>query len=680
MNQNSKLSKNKNFNIKLAKADEVSEASRFLPVTREDMAFRKWEQCDFILITGDAYVDHHSFGTAIISRVLESRGFKVGIIAQPDFHDTKDFMKLGRPRLAFLINGGNVDSMVAHFSVNKKRRHKDEYSPGGEAGKRPDRAVIVYANRVREAFRDVPVIIGGIEASLRRMGHYDYWSDQVRRSILMDSKADLLIYGMGERAVVEIAEALEAGIDVKDIHWIAGTCYKCKKAEIEADITSGDIQVLPDYEEIVASKETYAKSFALQYRANDYISGKRFAERYTGDIYVVQNLPQRPLEREELDDVYELSYAGTYHPSYEAVGGVPAIREVEFSIVSSRGCFGGCAFCALTYHQGREVRSRTKESIVREAEKLTHKAGFKGYIHDVGGPTANFRAPACQKQLKSGVCKNRECLYPKPCANMIVDHREYIDVLRAIRGIPKVKKVFIRSGIRYDYLMADSSDEFMYELCKYHISGTLKVAPEHVSKRVLSYMKKPSSEVFDDFCAKYRKINEKLGLKQYLIPYLISSHPGSTMEDAIELAVYLKKFGFIPDQVQDFYPTPGTLATCMYYTELDPFTMEPVYVPKRMLEKHMQRALIHFNKPQNRKLVIQALTEAGKENLIPFLLGRPKQADTGADYVHHRNASSASKRGKRRVQSNKGHTAAHGADMGGEAGGKSRKKQGFKGK
>ncbi len=631
---------------------------KFLPVSRDDMIHRGWDQCDFIIITGDAYVDHPSFGTAIISRVLESMGYKVGIISQPDYHDVYDFKRLGRPRLGFLINSGNVDSMVNHFSVNKQRRHKDEYSPGGFPGKRPDRAVIVYAGRAKEAFKGVPVIIGGIEASLRRMGHYDYWEDKIRRSILLDSKADLLIYGMGERAVVEIAEALDAGIDISNIHWIKGTCYKCKYDEIKDAVSSGDIRMLPDFQDIKTSKKTYAASFAVQYQNNDCISGKSLAEGYEGGIYVVQNVPQAPLEREELDDVYGLPYAGTYHPSYEAEGGVPGIREVEFSIVSSRGCFGGCAFCALTYHQGREVRSRSKESILQEAEKLTAKPNFKGYIHDVGGPTANFRTPACEKQLTKGVCKNRECLYPHPCPNMKPDHSDYLEVLRAVRGVPGVKKVFIRSGIRYDYLMADPNhDEFINELCKYHVSGTLKVAPEHISKKVLSYMKKPAPEVFDAFCAKYRAANERLGLKQYLIPYLISSHPGATLDDAVDLAVYLKRYGFVPDQVQDFYPTPGTLATCMYYTELDPFTMRPVYVAKNMREKHMQRALIHFNRPENRSLVLQALNETGRTELIPVLLGRPRQNQTGVEngktkkdeHFNSRNASHHSGRGKSRV-------------------------------
>lgn len=588
----------------------------FLPVCKEDMKNRGWDQVDFVLITGDAYVDHHSFGTAIISRVLENRGYKVGILARPDYKSTVDFKRFGKPRLGFLINSGTVDSMVNNYSVFRHRRKTDEYGPGGKAGARPDRAVIVYSNRARESYKDVPVIIGGIEASLRRLGHYDYWSDKVRRSILLDSKADLLIYGMGERAVVEVADALDSGIDIKDITWVKGTCYKAKHV-----VPDSDTMILPEFREIVSSKEAYARSFAMTYRSNDYINGKRLVEKYDDSTYVVVNEPQAPLEREELDRVYELPYENEAHPMYEKDGGIPAFREVKFSLVSSRGCFGGCSFCALTYHQGRQVRSRSKESLVEEAKALVSKPDFKGYIHDVGGPTANFRSPACKKQLKSGVCKTKDCLYPAPCKNMDVDHKDYLDVLRAIRSVDGIKKVFIRSGIRYDYLMADTDDSFLEELCKYHVSGTLKVAPEHISDKVLYYMRKPGKKVFTDFADKYKQLNEKLGLKQYLIPYLISSHPGSTLEDAIELALFLKEYGFIPDQVQDFYPTPATLSTCMYYTELDPFTMKPVYVAKSMEEKKMQRALIHYNRPENKTTVIKALQKAGREDLIPILLG-----------------------------------------------------------
>lgn len=611
----------------------------FLPVTKEEMIELGWEQPDFLLITGDAYVDHPSFGHAIISRVLESHGYKVAILSQPDYKSVEDFRRFGKPRLGFLINSGNVDSMVNHFSVFKHRRRTDSYSPGGRAGNRPDRAIIVYSNRSREAYKDVPVIIGGIEASLRRLGHYDYWDDKVRRSILLDSKADLLIYGMGEKTIVEIAEALEAGIDVEHITWIRGTLFKkiyskhsleLSLEDFEKELVSDDAILLPTFEEISGeptedkrdhiSKRKYAESFLLQYQNNDYITGQRLIERYDETVYVIQNPPQEPLSTEELDRVYELPYNYTYHPMYEKEGGVPAITEIKFSLVSNRGCFGGCSFCAITYHQGREVRSRSKESIINEAKKLTDLKDFKGYIHDVGGPTANFRQPACQKQLTAGVCKHKDCLYPEPCKLMDINHREYLDILRSLRNLDKVKKVFIRSGIRYDYLMADKDQEFLEELCKHHVSGTLKVAPEHISDRVLSYMRKPSKEVFLEFSNKYESMNRKLGLKQYLIPYFISSHPGATLHDAVELALFLKERGFVPDQVQDFYPTPGTLATCMYYTELDPFTGEKIYVAKSLEEKSMQRALMHFHKPENRGLVIKALQKIGREDLINVLL------------------------------------------------------------
>lgn len=582
----------------------------FLPINKKDMAERGWEQVDFVLVTGDAYVDHPSFGTAIISRVLERFGYKVAILAQPDWHNADDFKRFGKPRLGFLINSGNVDSMVNHYSVFKHRRKKDEYSPGGVAGKRPDRAVIVYCNRAREAYHDVPVIIGGLEASLRRMGHYDYWDDKVRRSILMDSRADILIYGMGERAIVEIAEALDSGIEAQYIGWINGTCVR--KHELDEDTV-----LLPSFEEIASDKKKYCESFMIQYKNNDHITGKTIAEKYGENMYVVQNPPQPSLEEHELDDVYALPFERNYHPVYEADGGVPGIREVKFSLVSNRGCFGGCAFCAITYHQGRQVRSRSLESIVDEAKILTEMDDFKGYIHDVGGPSANFNKPACKKQLTHGVCRDKDCLYPHPCKNMIIDHGHYLKVLKAVRGLPGVKKVFVRSGIRFDYLMADKNkNEFLRELCEHHISGTLKVAPEHISPKVLGYMRKPSKEVFEKFVKAYYRENEKLGKEQYLIPYMISSHPGATLEDAIYLAEYLCDTGFVPDQVQDFYPTPGTLATTMYYTEIDPFTMKPIYVAKKMKEKKMQRALMHFHKKENKKTVIEALKMAGREDLI----------------------------------------------------------------
>lgn len=586
----------------------------FLPVTRAEMNDRGWRQPDFVLVTGDAYVDHPSFGTAIISRLLERFGYKVCVLPQPDWRSADDFRRFGKPRLGFLINSGSVDSMVNNYSVFKRRRKEDKYSPGGKAGRRPDRAVIVYCNRAREAYPDAPIIIGGLEASLRRLGHYDYWDDAVRRSILIDSRADILIYGMGERAVIEIAEALDSGIGARDITWIRGTCVRTEEP------VSGAL-VLPPYDEIKEDKDAYCRSFMMQYRNHDSINAEPLCERYDRHLYVLQNPPQPPLERDELDDVYDLPYERNYHPMYEKQGGVPAIEEVKFSIVSSRGCFGGCAFCAITYHQGRQVRSRSIDSIVREAELLTQMPDFKGYIHDVGGPTANFRMPACGKQLRDGVCTDRDCLYPRPCPNMDVSHKEYLEVLRAVRNVPGVKKVFIRSGIRFDYVMADKDRTFLEELCRYHVSGTLKVAPEHVVPEVLAYMRKPDIRVFEAFCREYFSINRRIGKEQYLIPYLISSHPGCTLDDAVELALYLKKTGFVPDQVQDFYPTPGTLATCMYYTEKDPVTMEPVFVAKTLKEKKYQRALMHFNKPYNRETVKEALRAAGREELINELAG-----------------------------------------------------------
>lgn len=597
----------------------------FLPVTTKEMKEKGWQQADFVLVTGDAYVDHHSFGTAIIGRLLERYGYKVAVLPQPDYKSAEDFQRFGKPRLGFLINSGVVDSMVNNYSVFKHRRKTDEYAPGGKAGNRPDRALIVYANRAKEAYKDVPVIIGGIEASLRRLGHYDYWSDKVRRSILLDSKADLLIYGMGERAVIEIAEALDSGIAARDITWVRGTCYRAKDLVIAEGAGEGSLKILPSFDEISADKEAYARSFALQFKNNDSISAVALAEKYTDTVYVIQNPPQPPLEREELDDVYALPFENEWHPMYNEMGGIPAFKEIKFSVVSSRGCFGGCSFCALTYHQGRQVRSRSKESIVAEVKQLAEKKDFKGYIHDVGGPTANFRQPACKKQLKSGVCTHKDCLYPAVCSNMEVDHSDYLNLLRAVRQVKGVKKVFIRSGIRYDYLMADPRcDAFIDELCRYHVSGTLKVAPEHISDRVLYYMRKPSAKVFLEFDKKYKQANKRLGKKQYLIPYLISSHPGSTLEDAVEMALFLKEYGFVPDQVQDFYPTPGTLSTCMYYTEMDPLTMQPVYVAKNMEEKRMQRALIHYNKKENKDLVMKALKKAGKVDLARHLLYNTK--------------------------------------------------------
>ncbi len=577
------------------------------------MKSRNWEQPDFVLITGDAYVDHPSFGHAIISRVLESSGYKIGLISQPDWRQLDHFTRLGKPRLAFLISSGNVDSMVNHYTVFKKRRKKDAYSPGGKAGLRPDRATIVYAGKAREAFKDVPVILGGVEGSLRRFGHYDYWDDKVRRSILMDAKADMLIYGMGETPVVELADALDAQIPISDIKWIKGTVFKSKGLE---DIR--DYKVLPSFNEISESKKAYAESFMTQYRNNNHYSGKTLVEQYDTNNYIVQNPPPEPLTMEEMDRVYELPYMRDSHPVYNNQGGVPALEEVKFSITSTRGCFGGCSFCALAYHQGKVVQPRSSKSIIAEGKKISRNKDFKGYIHDVGGPTANFRRTACEKQIKHGVCMDKDCLFPEPCEMLIIDHEDYMGILRELRNIEGVKKVFVRSGVRYDYVIYDKNRAFLEELAKHHISGYLKIAPEHISDVVLSKMGKPSKKVYEKFIKEYQRINKKIGKEQYIIPYFISSHPGSTLNEAIELAVYLKKTGFIPEQVQDFYPTPGTLSTCMYYTELDPRTMETVYIPKSLEEKQMQRALIQFNRPENYDTVYKALIKAGRKDLIGF--------------------------------------------------------------
>jgi len=590
-------------------------------MTKEECEQRGFSRPDFVLVMGDAYVDHPSFGAVIIGKVLESRGFTVAVIAQPDWRSTNDFKRLGRPKLGFLVSGGNVDSMVSNYSVFKNKRKKDAYSPAGETGKRPDRAVIVYGNRIKEAYKGVPVIIGGLEASLRRFAHYDYWDNKVRRSILVDSRADLLVYGMGESAICEIAEALLAGIKIEHITWIKGTCYK-QNLEQENFKEDEDTIMLPAYNRVMDDKKAYCKSFAVKYQNSNHVTAKRLVEEYDGGICVVQNPPMAPLSGYELDDVYELPFERAYHTSYEKLGGIPAIEEVEFSIIGSRGCFGSCAFCALTYHQGRDVRGRSKDSIVREAKELTSKAGFKGYIHDIGGPTANFRNPACEKQEKFGSCSNKSCLFPDVCKEMNVSHSEYLDILRTVRELPDVKKVFIRSGIRYDYVLADKDSSFMEELCKYHVSGTLKVAPEHVSKNVLTAMRKPEKRKFEAFSRRFKKINENLGLKQFIVPYFISSHPASTLADAIELALYFKEMKFVPDQVQDFYPTPGTLSSCMYYTGMDPFTLKQVHIPNTILEKKMQRALLHFHKAENRKMVELALIKAGRPELKEVLLGR----------------------------------------------------------
>ena len=587
--------------------------NKFLPVCKQDMIDRGWEQLDFVLVTGDAYVDHHSFGTAIISRVLEAAGYKVGIIAQPNWKNTDDFMKLGKPRLAFLVNGGNMDSMVNHYSVSKKPRDKDMYSPGGKMGLRPDRATIVYCNKIREAYKDTHIIIGGIEASLRRFAHYDYWSDRVRKSMLIDSGADLLIYGMSEKQIVEVANALNDGFEPKYIRHVNGTCYV---ADTKDEIYEDYIEI-PSYKEICESKEAYARAFKAQYDEQDPYRGKAIIQRH-GDKYLVQNKPETPLNREELDAVYALPYVKDYHPMYEPMGGIPAIEEVKFGIVSSRGCFGSCSFCAITFHQGRAVQSRSHESILEEAKYITELKDFKGYIHDVGGPTANFRNAACKKQITKGACKHRQCLHPEPCKNLDVDHSDFISLLRKVRSLPKVKKVFVRSGIRYDYVMADKNDKFFKELVEHHVSGQLKVAPEHIAEEVLQHMQKPAGNTYDKFREKFFRLSEKAGKKQYIIPYLMSSHPGSTLNSAIELAEYLRDTKYQPEQVQDFYPTPGTLSTTMFYTGLDPLTMKPVYVPKSKHEKAMQRALLQYRAPRNYDLVHAALVEAGREDLIGF--------------------------------------------------------------
>lgn len=606
----------------------------FLPVTREDCDKRGWGQLDFVYVIGDAYVDHPSFGPAIISRLLESHGYTVGIISQPDWKDEKSIQVFGEPRLGFLVCGGNMDSMVNHYSVSKKRRETDAYTPGGVMGKRPDYAVVVYGNLIRRTYKHTPMIIGGIEASLRRLGHYDYWSNKVRRSILLDSGADLISYGMGEHSIIEIADALDSGIAVNDLTFIDGTVYKTRDRAL---LEQNQAMALPSFEQVRTSKEAYAKSFYIQYCNTDHFVAKTLYETYDEKLFVVQNRPSKPLTQEEMDRVYALPYMRTYHPMYEDAGGVPAIREVKFSLISNRGCFGGCNFCALTFHQGRTVQTRSHASIVAEATQLTYDPDFKGYIHDVGGPTANFRHPSCEKQLTKGVCPNRQCLFPKPCKNLVADHRDYIQLLRKLREIPGVKKVFIRSGIRFDYLLADKDDTFLRELCEYHVSGQLKVAPEHISKKVLDKLGKPAPEVYRQFVDRYERMNEKLGKKQYLVPYLMSSHPGSTLTEAVELAEYLRDIRYTPEQVQDFYPTPSTISTCMYYTGLDPRDMTLVYTPVNPHEKAMQRALMQYRSPKNYALVKEALERAGRTDLIGFgpkCLIRPSKTDIECTKKH----------------------------------------------
>lgn len=620
----------------------------FLPVTREEMLERGWEQPDFVYICGDAYVDHPSFGAAIICRVLESHGYKVCFIAQPNWRTTEDFTRFGEPRLGFLVSAGNIDSMVNHYTVAKKRRKKDYYSPGGEMGLRPDRATIVYCNKLREVYKKTPIIIGGVEASLRRLSHYDYWDNKVRRSILLDSGADLLLYGMGEHQIVEMADALNSGIPIHELTFLRGSVYKTK------DISRAyDYIMLPKYRESLKDKDKYAESFLIQYQNTDAVLGKTLIEEYD-EWTVVQNPPSPPLRTNELDKVYALNFERNYHPMYIEKGGIPAIEEVKFSLVSNRGCFGNCNFCALAFHQGRVVTARSHNSLIAEAEKITWDPDFKGYIHDVGGPTANFRGPACKKQLEQGACRDRQCLWPTKCPNMDVDHMDYVRLLRKIRELPRIKKVFIRSGIRYDYLIYDKNETFFNELCKYHVSGQLKVAPEHVSEKVLNKMGKPAGDVYARFVKKYYEINKRLGMEQYLVPYLMSSHPGSDLDAAIELAEYLRDIHHMPEQVQDFYPTPGTLSTAMYYTEKDPRTGEAVYVPKSPHEKAMQRALMQYRLPQNYDLVAEALKKAGRQDLIGFdkhCLIRPRQMRR--DYGQYKGGKPAGKSGAKNTEQKK---------------------------
>ncbi len=626
----------------------------FLPICREDMIKRGWDQVDFVYISGDAYVDHPSFGHAIITRLLESRGYRVGIIAQPDWKDRESVCIYGEPRLGFLISAGNMDSMVNHYSVSKRRRHTDAYTPGGVMGRRPDYAAVVYGNLVRQTYKKTPVILGGIEASLRRLAHYDYWSDRMKRSILLDSGADLISYGMGEHSIVEIADALQAGIAVSDLTYIDGTVCKVHSPEQVYDAV-----LLPSYEELQKDRMAYARSFYTQYCNTDPVTAKRLIEPYSEHLYVVQNPPAKPLTQQEMDDVYALPYMRNYHPSYEAAGGIPAISEVKFSLISNRGCFGACSFCALTFHQGRIIQTRSHASLLQEAKQMIQGPDFKGYIHDVGGPTANFRAPACKKQLEHGACRNRQCLFPTPCPNMDADHSDYVSLLKKLRALPGVKKVFIRSGIRFDYLLADKNDHFLRELCEYHISGQLKVAPEHISDQVLDLMGKPKNAVYQEFVREYNRMNERLEKKQYLVPYLMSSHPGSTLKEAVQLAEYLRELGYMPEQVQDFYPTPSTISTCMYYTGVDPRTMKPVYVPKNPHEKAMQRALIQYRDPKNYDLVLEALRKTGRMDLVgygPNCLIRPQQSHkqaAGSGSRPNRNSSEKEKRngsGKSKAQ------------------------------
>ena len=607
----------------------------FLPVTREEMKKRGWEQVDFVYVSGDAYVDHPSFGAAIIGRLLESRGYRVGMIPQPDWRKKESIQVFGRPRLGFLVTAGNMDSMVNHYTVSKKHRQKDAYSPGGQMGLRPDRAVVVYSNLIRQSYKDSPVILGGIEASLRRMAHYDYWENKVKHSILIDSGADLISYGMGEHSILEIAEALDSGIPIEEITYIAGTVYRTKDL-----LRAYEPIILPSFEEVKENKAVYAESFATQYRNTDPFTAKAMAESYGNRGYVIQNPPAMPLSTQEMDDVYDLPFTGEYHPMYKKKGGIPALEEIKFSLTSNRGCFGGCNFCALTFHQGRILQTRSHDSIIREAVKMTKVPDFKGYIHDVGGPTADFRHPSCKKQLTKGVCQNRQCLFPTPCKNLQADHKDYVLLLRKLRDIPGVKKVFVRSGVRFDYVLADPDKTFLRELVKYHVSGQLRVAPEHVSDQVLHYMGKPSHQVYLRFLEEFDKADKQAQKDQYAIPYFMSSHPGCTMKEAVKLAEYVRDLGYTPEQVQDFYPTPSTLSTCMYYTGIHPITKEKVYVPKNPHEKAIQRALMQYKNPANRELVLEGLKMAGRMDLVGFgpkCLIRPENSNRKKEQFHEKN-------------------------------------------
>lgn len=620
--------------------------NRFLPINKQDMLDRGWEEVDFVYVTGDSYVDHPSFGASIITRVLENKGYKVAVLSQPEWKGTADFTQFGKPRLGFFVTSGNIDSMVAHYTAAKRIRHDDAYTAGGKAGKRPDRAVIVYSKLIKELYPDSPVIIGGLEASLRRFAHYDYWDDKIRPSILIDSKADLLSFGMGEKQTIEIAQRLDNGENIKDMRDIPGTCYACPTVE-----TTYEGVECPSFENVCSSKTEYAKSCRIQQDEQDHIRGRVIKQKH-GKTMIVQNKPMPPLTQKELDWVYSLPYMRAYHPIYEKLGGVPGIREVEFSITHNRGCFGACNFCSIAFHQGRYVTTRSKKSIMIEAEKLTHMPNFKGYIHDVGGPTANFRRPSCDMQVEKGLCKGKKCLAPKPCPNLAVDHSEYLDILRSVRNINGIKKVFIRSGIRYDYLLQDKDDTFFKELVENHVSGQLKVAPEHCSASVLDKMGKPHIEAYIDFSRRYFKYTGEVNKEQYLVPYLMSSHPGSTLNDAIELALFLKKNHIRPEQVQDFYPTPGTISTCMFYTELDPYTMEKVYVAKSEHDKALQRALLQYFNPKNQHLVEEALKRAGRFDLIGFdkkCLVRPSVNSKPANYKKQGNYNRNKKfKGKRK--------------------------------